>query len=50
MRGKNDGFSYILTGIYVYSKYTITCVLKSKTATKVLSCLKLAIYKLGDSK
>ena len=46
---QNDGFSWILTGIGVCSKYTITYALNSKTATEVRSSLKMAFYKLCDS-
>ena len=45
---QNDGFSWILTGIGVCSKYTITYALNSKTAADVRSFLKMAFYKLGD--
>ena len=44
---QNDGFSWILTGIGVCSKYTITYALNSKTAADVRSSLKMAFYKLG---
>ena len=45
---QNDGFSWILTGIGVCSKYTITYALNSKVAAGVRSSLKMAFYKLGD--
>ena len=45
---QNNFFSWILIGITVYSKYTITYAIKSKTAAKVLSNLNMTFYKLDD--